>query len=593
MMDLFDDVLHGKEIPFITFLDEFNAGYDKEYDEIFVEGTGLDQGELGTYAALFAEKDGWVGGDISSANGLPEGTAYSFLAQVPTDEGARYVYCVFYGVEYDEEEETYVYSNKGEFRLEAYDPYYYSWPTDAAQYFAWITYNDELVEEPTPVPAFEGADYYSVSAEDGAIYCFVESDGTDDHGYGAILKEAGWDVLEEKDDFGYYVAVSPNQDYQLAFLYDSEFGDLDIFFEAYEIPPTPYESWQDDQVAAMFAAYDFVGVPYEVPSIDVEGGTYYFYEDRDNFWAYLADEYDAVIGWAIVEGAKEADFTAYLEKAEGEGWVAEKGEASTSLSKDFANRTAHMEASFDEESGTISLAIGLISHVNPYETWPEAEILEQLEILIDKEGATPLPAFTGENLGFLVNGNIVHVLVEADKVHEAAESYGQDLINAGFEYVEEDLNYVDPNGEYFVVITELEDRLEIYCGMMPEPVVTYDEWPTDVIAETMGELTTPIPALEGADQYRADLVVSDDDIFGEIQCLYENVEDQSAIEKIASDYNAALLEQGFTVYDHNDELDIDRYVSPEEEYVIYASVDHYEGYSFVIIRVDNLVGGVL
>ncbi|MBQ4255688.1 MAG: hypothetical protein II721_06860, partial [Bacilli bacterium] len=471
---LFEDHLHGVVLPYIDFVD-YEAVYDDYFDEIFITGDGVEEGDIENYSYLFLEEDGWKGGDISKVHGFEEGTIFSFLRSVTTEEGTRYVYCVFYAVDYDETTDESTIAKKGSLHLEAYDPYYYEWPSDAAEHIANLVYDFTLVEEPTVLPAFEGADYYSISLDNMAIYCYLESDGSEDLGYGEILEEAGWTIEEERDGYGYFVAVSPNLDYQVAYLYDEDYGDLDIYLESYEVPLTAYDSWQQDIIDGFFAIYENDGYAYSIPPIEIEGGEYYFYEDKENFYAYIFDEYEFVLGHVDVYNATSDDFASYLKTLVADGWDENPNDSGVVLlEKTFENRTAHMSLEFKEDEGALCLTFGLIPTVNPYSEWPADVIEAELDRLTDGATYTPLPAYEGPHNGFKVNGNVIQILLgEGIEAETVVNSYAKTLLTAEFTFDEDKLYYFDPTGSYFVSFTVMDDCVELYIGQPEVPLPTY------------------------------------------------------------------------------------------------------------------------
>ena len=584
---LFNAHLYGVELPFIDFC-AYQAEYDDMYDEIFISGEGVEEGDIPAYAGFF-ELDGWIGGDISESNGFEEGTAFSFTKLVQTEAGDRFVYCVFYALDYDEDAESYVIAKQGSLHLEAYDPYYYEWPAEAAEYLAEGVYNFDLVAEATPAPAFPNAHHYSVSTRDGAIYCFADSDGSEDLGYGKILEDAGWTIQKERDNFGYFVAVSPNLDYQVAYLYDEDYGDLDIYFESYKLPLVAYDSWQSEIIDGFFAKYDTVGYAYEIPAIEVEGGEYYFYEDEDNFYNYIFDEYEAVVAYAVVNNASSSDYSAYLTKLENAGWAIDNGALSVLLEKEFENRLAHMELVFDAEEGSIYLKFGLIPSVNPYKGWPSEAIEEELAYLLETDEFVSLPAYTGAQNGITLNGNVIDIYVDAGEGAALIETYIGLLLDAGFTLDEDHGYYLDPTGTYFVSIYDIGDCVEIYLDKPDAPIPTFEAWPAEEIAAVMGALQNPIPALEGADYYELSITSFDNgDAFGSVSCVFS---DASALQSKLSAYNDALVSSGFTVYDEVSAGT--RYCSPKEEYVINAEAMDYEDYGVITVYFDNLIDGQL
>ena len=160
-----------------------------------------------------------------------------------------------------------------------------------------------------------------------------------------------------------------------------------------------------------------------------------------------------------------------------------------------------------------------------------------------------------------------------------------------------DVKYISPNEDYRVTIYEdweYSDRVIIYVSDIPEPIITYDEFPSEVLASLLGEdITDAIPALTGADSYTITCVTSTDgtDIYGEVQCTFRDY-DNTDIEEIVNNYNNVTLAGWETYYD-GDGDPTDYKKSPNNQIAVRAEYDDYEEYYVVTIYFDNIVDGLI
>ena len=137
--------------------------------------------------------------------------------------------------------------------------------------------------------------------------------------------------------------------------------------------------------------------------------------------------------------------------------------------------------------------------------------------------------------------------------------------------------------------------IEIYVGLIPEPIPTYEAFPVEIVNEfyEKGNIAHKvIPSLDGADVYTG--IVSFDeengDCYGSVVATFNGEE---SIGKTAYEgYLEALIQAGFDY--REDEAIGYRYFSPDNEYVVsveFEGADYYTGYSVVKIYFDNIVDG--
>ena len=589
-VSLMKNCLYGEVLPYPDIeLTDITLNYDIDERTLYITADDLEGDGLENYSLAF-EAEGWVGGDFSEVNDLPEGTLYMYEKSVDTDDGERFLRVFYYGMTADEEDPEY--STTGVFYLNAFDPYVYEFPVEAAQTFAYYVsslYLDEPSDYDVP-PAFE-ADYYEVN-DRGAIYCYGENPtGEDDAGYSATLTAAGWTVFEERDEYDYFVALSPEGDYQVSYLYSFEYGSLDIYFEEYAAPEIVYDAWQPDVVAEFFELYE--ATPFDFPAIDVEGGAYTFVDSPFNAFAYFLEEYEIIFFVVTVENAKPEDCEAYFSAAQTAGWEVEPIVAETGVTYNITkpvegeDQQYHLSLVYDEENEAIQLAVFLYPEALPYSAWPTDLVNENLANMFD--ATDTLPAYEGEAEGFEVNGNVIDILVGEGNEEAAIAAYAKLLLDNGYVYHEDEFFYYSPNDQFRVSLNvEAAGVVTVYVTDLPEVIPTFEAWPSEVLADFYEEgwQDKNLPAITGASLYRAHIDhIGDDDVFGYVECVYQEGDYQAII----ANYGEALLAAGF----YKDAARYgEHYVSPHADYVVSMDAMEYEDSSFsVFVRFDNLVDG--
>ena len=281
---------------------------------------------------------------------------------------------------------------------------------------------------------------------------------TQDAGYSAILTQAGWDVQEEKDEDGYFVAVAPSGLFAVAYLYVSSMGSLNIWLAP--APAKTYDAFPAEALAASIAAYAEDGaVAFEFPVFAKEGAKFTYAEDEYNalYIAYgMADYANAVVTASPVV---EADYTAYRGAFVTASWDVVDATTATrfSATKDFENvGTASIDVSF--ASGTLEITVYIIPKPFPAAEWPAAEVAAFLASEDVKTDSLPAANFEGASYNFYTNfGTGVTVIVAEEEVANAMAAYGATLVEAHFTYDEESKTYTSPNGEFYVKLYEGSD----------------------------------------------------------------------------------------------------------------------------------------
>lgn len=219
---LLETYAYGEDVPFVYFEGNAEMVYDEEYGCLSVTGGQATAAELEAYATVL-DSYGYVGGYDE------ESFLYNFLAEVTTEEGARYIELQFYCL--DEAEE---FAESGTFWLDIYDPYYYAWAnmplSDVIETFA--------VPSLASVPAFVGAsyfdlvmDYYLFGYDIVVVDAYEVNATTCEADYEAVLEAASWTVeyVVDEENGNFYNAVSPTEDLGIQFFYVPAIEALEIW----------------------------------------------------------------------------------------------------------------------------------------------------------------------------------------------------------------------------------------------------------------------------------------------------------------------------------------------------------------------------
>ena len=264
---IMSDNLNGQVLPFTGF-EESVVSYDEEAYKVLIQGGAYEEGYLATYANKL-KADGYE-------KYFENDNAIGYEKEFAYDTGVRHVY-------------VYATFQENQLYIEAFDPYYYSFPTAFAEWVSENYFNSDVV-----IPAFT-ANYYEIDDTRLFIFCYVDAT-SDDAGYSAALTTAGFSIQTAKDDQGYYVAVSPDGTYCVAYLYTN--GALRIYIE-------PVNFWNSTLIDQFFAKYG--GEPVEIPALNVTGAQYQFVEWSQNELAASVGAYEYIHACMIVYGTKEAD----------------------------------------------------------------------------------------------------------------------------------------------------------------------------------------------------------------------------------------------------------------------------------------------
>ncbi len=318
---LLETYAYGEDVPFIYFEGNQEMVYDEDYGCLSISGGQATAAELEAYATIL-DSYGYEGGYIE------EYLIYDFIAEVTTEEGARYIELQFYCL--DEAEEV---ATSGTFCLDIYDPYFYVWGdiplSDIIATFA--------VPSSSEVPALVGAsrydlvmDYYLFGYDILVVDAYGVDVATCEASYETVLETASWTVeyVVDEENGNFYNAVSPTEDLSIQFFYVPAIEALEIWVIGAEPEVVGEENvlFPSSQMATFVS--DVLGVTgVTVPSLSNSLGAIFSYiENVDdpkqgtNFYVYavdngtpgtnsLEDTYKALLESASWINTNDADYT--------------------------------------------------------------------------------------------------------------------------------------------------------------------------------------------------------------------------------------------------------------------------------------------
>ena len=404
---IMSDHLYGYVLPF-TGSEDAAVSYDSESDLVEI------QGGPATSAVLTAYAEKIVADNFTRVNS----TNYVYEKSLTTDAGLRHIR-VGFG------------NRDGSFYLQAYDPYYYAFPTAFAEYVAKEAFDSKTV------PASIDADYYEVSDSDFGIYCYTSNANAVD-AYSTALETATWKVEAELDQ-GYKTAISPDGKYCVKYAYNSQYGSLDIFMG-------PLSYWNTKVVEDFYNKYN--GYVVDIPAFNVEKGEYIFKESNLNEAAYASEIYEAIHAFMYIYGADASALPSYETTLKDNNWEVYNNDGFYKAYLTIPNQgTARLE--FEYSSKYSAIIVTIYYKLDPIilTEWPEAEVNEVLGDIV----LGSLPKYTGAKRGFsFLNdmfGTAVVIHVEKGNEQATMDYYiDTDLKNAG--YVKDQYgNYSAPDSE--------------------------------------------------------------------------------------------------------------------------------------------------
>lgn len=459
---IMSDHLNGQVLPFTGF-EESVVSFDTEEGKVLIQGGQEKAGYIAQYVNLLTA-DGYEPYKISE-NGA------GLEKEFTVENGVRHVYVFFM-------------FKSGQFYLEAYDPYLYEYPASFATFIATNYFSSEVL-----IPAVE-ADFYAIDDSDLFIYCYKDAEN-DDAGYGAVLTAAGWTIQDEKDADDFYVAISPDGTYAIAYLYEE--GVLMIYF-------TPVNFWNKELVKAFFEKYN--GTVVDIPALNVKGGYYQFIEYEMNEAAYYYGYTEYIHATMFVYGSTTDDLPKYKAILEEESWTVTGSDNNYSAKKVIGTEgIARIEFNYDTLMGCVEVIIYFKLDPIPETNFPATKIAE----LLGEDITDVVPAYTGANGGFTIlddeAGTAVMVYVEAGTENDAVAAYKAILLGANYTEAgadaHGDMRYISEHGQ--ILVTP-------YYGTSGSFTIAFRlapllAWPAAQIASAYPNAQDTVPAVEGALEY--------------------------------------------------------------------------------------------
>ena len=288
--------LYGTVLPYTGDADTVVA-YDEDYDMVTLIGGNVT---LTNYESLLiADNYELVGEDEETG-------AFAAEKAVSTADGDRFVYVY---AEYDYE--------TGDFSAQAFDPYYYSFPSEAIEEFF-----DNWEATPFSIPtidvenahfAFQEDEfniwYYILDMEDSVNASLIayNCNQSDFAAYYSKLETACWDIESKTSEGETYYACLLNIENvgvaRMELYYSADYNAIALTIYAYMsapdiIPGTTYTSWPATQIAIMLGG-------------DIED-TVPAYTGANNGFQLLDDYYGMAVVVLVEEGTESAGASAYL-----------------------------------------------------------------------------------------------------------------------------------------------------------------------------------------------------------------------------------------------------------------------------------------
>lgn len=470
---IMSDHLHGEVLPY-NGVEESVVSYSEKYDVVYIMGGEILAAQMTAFTNAMSAANYSISFNLST-------NTYVFSKTIETEEGDRFV------------KGTYYRDENNEFYLEAYDPFYYAFPSALIQ---------ELIEESFEaediLPGYD-ADRYQIDPQDGAVYCYTSST-TSEADYTEILEEAGWDISQGYDlvnDF--YLAVSPNEEYMVYYHYEgAPYYSLDIYV-------MPINYWNDKPIKAFYEKYTDYTV--DIPVLNVTNAGYLFKNSVINDAAYEAGSIELIHSFLYIYNAKQADLERYVTILRSYDWeVTGSGTLYKALLELEGRGFIRIEAEYSSSKGGVVITFYAMLEPYPIEGWPYDEIAE----ILTEDVTDTLPPYEGENNGFSILNDVwgtsVTISVAAGTEQAAIAAYGQTLLREGYTqegFIGSDPIYISPNRQIWV------NPFKGGAGIVTVDFKMMDGiWPASKIAkalnELFGPLTEKVPAYPGADKYEID-----------------------------------------------------------------------------------------
>ena len=543
------DHLYDVVLPYTGF-EESVVTWSAQYETLYIKGGAANDDDLLAYARALSSL-GFV---------LTSQTSYSFRKVINTTNGDRYVRVTYY---IDEDNAFY---------LEAYDPYYYEFPTQVALYFAYTNFGSTQ----TP-PAF-AADRYEISTQNTAIYCYKDS-VTAVADYTSTLNTALWDTTGGYDAVqGFYTAISPDKAYMIYYNYDTNYKSLDIYF-------APVNFFNDAPIKAFYAKYTNYTI--DIPAIEVEGASYYFYESEFNADYAASGNIGYVHAYLSVIGGTRADAVAYAKVLEEAGWTVNGGEEEDADAASYVAKIqieelglARIEVIYNNHDGFYLIFYAGLDPL-PGTYWPEQEIANGLGYGINDT----VPAYTGAAKHYtyfepdMWSDGYVVISVEEGTEQDCIDAYKRTLVENDFTTTTGG-NFISKNHQIRVSVYTAEAgtfTVEFFAG-------PFLQWPAERIQRLIDdlypyEITDILPAFEGGEEYTTELY-EDDGLY--ISISFENKEAEEAVDE----YTSILGINGFELLGEDADGDY-HYISPNQQFTVCPYVSMGDFYIYIPEYVDD------
>lgn len=548
------DHLYGIVLPFPGFEDS-TVEYDAESYSVIIHGGAFTSEYVLDYATTLYTAGYTLYG--SQAATETSAAVYAFRGGVQTEDGARFISVIVTA----QGDELYILAN---------DPYEYEFPSFLAEdYAAYMGSNDIA-------PALDGALFYEYSYDAIAIFCYMNST-TEDAGYSAVLEGKGWYIQEEKDSYGYFVAVAPDYSYQVSYLYQTGRGRLAIYFEM-------VGNWQPDFFTKTFAKHS--AEAFDIPAYEAAAATYLFMEGSGVM----------LVG---VYGTTAAEANAYIGKWQEAGWTVAVNQSTgvVGFTKEIQDKgIANARLNFDAQNGRAVITINIDLDPFPTAEWPTDLIASKIYAKTD---IVPAYEGTAESYAVRTEGsyNIIKVEVEVNTEKTAVAAYIETIKQAGYELVEGMTTiYLSPNSELYISVSVAATSdgtgyFEIIFYDVPE--TSY--WPYERVADYFGdEITDTVPGFEILDDATYSWEPDDAGLWIGITLDEESEDPEEVVatyEELVADYNEGLVNDfGFKFVFEDDGMEY--YVSPDYQIVVSAYYDEYWECIYVFANtVDALTEG--
>ena len=278
------------------------------------------------------------------------------------------------------------------------------------------------------VPQAFVADYYDMSTP-GVIYCYKDVNNAEDSYKAAVKNDSCFELLEEKNKDGYYVANEFNGNYQLQFKYDAEAKALVIKVVA--IP-----GWNKAKIARFFGTYQ---QPEQViPALNIEDAKYTFSLDEKNDEYVVQNKWASIFAYYKIEksGLTSQEIANYAPIARENGYCVDNTlDRGTTLKayKMIGTGLYELILSYANNALTFKIAAGGNPDTTRELEWPASKIAA----LLPHAKSDTIPAYQGTNAGFEVVENefnsIINVYLDAELVKTAVEKYSKILTDNGYE----------------------------------------------------------------------------------------------------------------------------------------------------------------